>query len=86
MSSQSPEYSPFFAVMGASAAMVFSGKYTSLFYVFFLVICLFNFIHFKKPFRETVNLCLGRDGSYFASFANVAVLAVIHLVLQVKIL
>lgn len=27
MSSESPEYSPFFAVMGASAAMVFSGNY-----------------------------------------------------------
>lgn len=27
MSSGSPEYSPFFAVMGASAAMVFSGKF-----------------------------------------------------------
>lgn len=27
MSSESPEYAPFFAVMGASAAMVFSGKY-----------------------------------------------------------
>jgi len=26
MSASSPEYSPFFAVMGASAAMVFSGK------------------------------------------------------------
>lgn len=26
MSSGSPEYAPFFAVMGASAAMVFSGK------------------------------------------------------------
>ncbi|KAI4875637.1 hypothetical protein NFI96_031670 [Prochilodus magdalenae] len=26
MSAESPEYSPFFAVMGASAAMVFSGK------------------------------------------------------------
>lgn len=27
MTDQGPEYSPFFAVMGASAAMVFSGKY-----------------------------------------------------------
>lgn len=30
MSSGSPEYSPFFAVMGASAAMVFSGTCTNL--------------------------------------------------------
>lgn len=27
MSGEGPEYSPFFAVMGASAAMVFSGMY-----------------------------------------------------------
>ena len=27
MATESPEYSPFFAVMGASAAMVFSGNY-----------------------------------------------------------
>lgn len=30
MSSESPEYSPFFAVMGASAAMVFSGNYHTI--------------------------------------------------------
>lgn len=30
MSAESPEYSPFFAVMGASAAMVFSGNYHTL--------------------------------------------------------
>lgn len=30
MSSSSPEYAPFFAVMGASAAMVFSGNYRTL--------------------------------------------------------
>lgn len=29
MSTPGPEYSPFFAVMGASAAMVFSGNYHS---------------------------------------------------------
>lgn len=28
MSAEAPEYSPFFAVMGASAAMVFSGNIT----------------------------------------------------------
>lgn len=30
MSAESPEYSPFFAVMGASAAMVFSGNYHTI--------------------------------------------------------
>jgi len=30
MSSESPQYAPFFAVMGASAAMVFSGKYHTI--------------------------------------------------------
>lgn len=30
MSAEAPEYSPFFAVMGASAAMVFSGNYHTI--------------------------------------------------------
>lgn len=30
MSAESPEYSPFFGVMGASAAMVFSGNYLNI--------------------------------------------------------
>lgn len=34
-SDESPEYSPFFGVMGASAAMVFSGKYPQLLHLTF---------------------------------------------------
>lgn len=38
MSSESPEYSPFFAVMGASAAMVFSGNYDNSITIFTIAI------------------------------------------------
>lgn len=36
-----PDYSPFFAVMGASSAMVFSGNYVSFVSVFFHVVFFF---------------------------------------------
>lgn len=37
MTEEGPEYSPFFAVMGASAAMVFSGNYHILYLSFLYV-------------------------------------------------
>lgn len=41
MTDQGPEYSPFFAVMGATAAMVFSGNYhiSHLSYLYVTICC-----------------------------------------------
>lgn len=40
MATEGPEYSPFFAVMGASAAMVFSGNYQTITSLIFMCICM----------------------------------------------
>lgn len=38
MSSEGPEYSPFFSAMGASAAMVFSGNYKRIIFHMSIII------------------------------------------------
>lgn len=44
MTDQAPEYSPFFAVMGASAAMVFSGNYHTVITFDIQAICSLQYV------------------------------------------
>lgn len=45
-----PDYSPFFAVMGASSAMVFSGNYLSFVTVYIrVVVCVCCYVRHIRP-------------------------------------